>query len=164
MAMLSTRRLEEAAELGQALISGLSGAGLLVVDAELRIQAVGGDAYESTGHGHYVGRLVPDVIPAAAWEVLAPRYRAALGGHVQSFHYDAVSAPTVHSVRIAPIHDGADVVGAMVLSEDITVTVATTRSLSDSERLQRSVLEVLDEGVIVVDLEGGWSRPTTRPA
>ena len=155
MAVLSTRRLEETAELGRALISGLSGAGLLVVDAELRIQAVGGDIYESTGHGHCVGRLVPDVIPAAAWEVLAPRYRAALGGHVQSFHYDALSVPSVHSVRIAPIHDGADVVGTMVLSEDITATVATTRSLSDSERLQRSVLEVLDEGLIAVDLEGG---------
>jgi len=43
MAMLSTRRLEETAELGQALISGLSGAGLLIVDAELVVQAVAGE-------------------------------------------------------------------------------------------------------------------------
>ena len=154
MATLSSRRLEETAELGRALVSGLSGAGLLVADTALRVQAVDGEIYDSLGYEHCVGRLVRDVIPAAAWESLAPRYHAALGGRVQSFHYDAVSVPSVHSVRIAPIHDGADVIGVMVLSEDITATVATTRSLSDSERLQRSVLEVLDEGVIVVDLDG----------
>jgi len=154
MATLSSRRLEETAELGRALVSGLSGAGLLVADAALRVQAIDGEIYDSLGYAHCVGRLIRDVIPAAAWEVLAPRYHAALGGRAQSFHYDAVGVPSAHSVRIAPIHDGADVMGVMVLSEDITATVAATRRLSDSERLQRSVLEVLDEGLVVVDLEG----------
>jgi len=66
MATLSSRRLEETAELGRALISGLPGAGLLIADTALRIQAVDGEIYDSPGYGHCVGRLISDVIPAAA--------------------------------------------------------------------------------------------------
>ena len=42
----------------------------------------------------------------------------------------------------------------MVLAEDMTARISATAQLADSERLQRSVLEVLDEGVIATDPEG----------
>ena len=45
-------------------------------------------------------------------------------------------------------------IGVMVLSQDITERVRTVRQLANNERRQRSVLEVLDEGVIVVGLDG----------
>ena len=42
---LNLQRLEDTAELGRALISRLPGAGLLIVDADLRILLADGDAH-----------------------------------------------------------------------------------------------------------------------
>lgn len=151
---LSARRLQEAADLGCGLISGLSDSELLVLDAELRILAAHGNAFESGGRTGLVGRHVRDVIPGDGWSVLAPRYQAALAGRAQSFTYDAVSQPTTHRLRIAPIHDDGEVVGLMMLSEDITNAVQTTKRLADVERMQRQVLDVLGDGVLVLDPQG----------
>ena len=109
-----------------------------------------------TSPADVVGKRVDDVIPAEAWVRLEPRYRAALAGELQSFDFDfdALGSVTVHALRFAPIRDDADVIGVMVLSQDITARVGAVRQLADSERLQRSVLEVLDEGVVVVGLDG----------
>lgn len=145
------RRLEDAAELGRGLISGLAEAGLVVVDADLRILDAEGDPYKTLDPGELVGRRVRDVIPASAWSTLEPYYRAALSGRAQSFTYDAVSAPSTHQIRIAPIREDGEVVGLMILAENVTDRVRAERALAGSERLQRSVLEVLDEGVVVVD-------------
>lgn len=151
---LSPQRLMETAELGRGLVCRLPGAGLLIVDAELHILVADGDAYQAVDRDGIVGRRVADVVPAAAWEVLEPRYMAALQGNVQSFDYTAVSESSTHSLRLAPIRDEGAVVGVMVLAEDITAKVAMTSQLADSERMQRSVLKVLDEGVIVLDVHG----------
>ena len=120
------RRLLETAELGADLVARTPGAGLLIVDVDLRIQAIDGELYSRLGYEDAVGRPVPDVIPAAAWKVLEPRYRAALAGEPQSFEYDAISDESVYSLRLAPIRDESLVVGLLVLSEDIT---AKMRSL-----------------------------------
>ena len=85
-----------------------------------------------------------------------PRYRGALEGELQSFDFDfdVLGSLTTHALRFAPIRDDAGVIGVMVLSQDITARVTAVRQLADNERLQRSVLEVLDEGVIVVAPDG----------
>ena len=150
---LNLQQLEDTAALGRALISGLPGAGLLILDADLRILLADGDAHQRVDADIH-GRLVWDVLPATAWEELEPRYRAALAGELQTFDFEAATSDTEHAVRIAPIRDGANVIGVMVLTQDITARVTAARQLADSERLQRSVLEVLDEGVIVVGLDG----------
>lgn len=128
--MIASPRLEKAA-LAQSLVDRMPGSGFLVVDSALRIAVMDGDIYAD--YSGCVGRRVPDVIPATAWQVLGPRYRAALDGHVQSFDYEAVGGASVYAVRIAPIRDGAEVIGVMVLTEDITLSVATIKRLTESE-------------------------------
>lgn len=150
MIALSARRLEEAAELGRGLISELTDAGLLVVDSETRILMADGDAYEAVDRNGLLGRRVQDVIPAAAWHVLRPHYAAALAGRAQSFVYEAVSEPTIHQIRMSPIRDDGAVIGLMVIAENVSQEVRAGRRLAGSERLQRSVLEVLDEGILVI--------------
>lgn len=129
-------------------------AGLLIVDRDQRILLADGDALRNLHAGGLVGRRLADVVPAAEWEVLEPRYLAALDGHEQSVEYRAPGESGVHLLRVAPLCDDAAVVGAMVLAQDITAEVGSSRQLAESERSQHSVLEVLDEGVIVVDLQG----------
>ena len=144
MLHLNLQRLEDAAELGRALISGLSGAGLLIVDADLRILLADGDVHRDLP-ADIVGKRVDDVIPAEAWVRFEPRYRAALAGELKTFDFgfDALGSVTVHALRFAPIRDDAGVIGVMVLSQDVTARVTAVQQLADSERLQRSVLEVL---------------------
>ena len=117
MNKLGARRLEEAVELGHGLVAGLSGAGALIVDSQLRILAAEGEAFESLSLDGILGRRVRDVIPAAAWAVFRPRYEAALAGSAQAFDY-AVSTPTAHRIRMAPIHEDEEVLGILVLAED----------------------------------------------
>ena len=112
---LNLQQLEDTAALGRALISGLPGAGLVILDADLRILLAYGDAHQRVGADIH-GRLVWDVVPATAWEELELRYRAALAGELQTFDFEASTSDTEHAVRIAPIRDDAKVIGVMVLS------------------------------------------------
>ena len=66
MLHLNLQRLEDTAELGRALISRLPGAGLLIVDADLRILLADGDVHRDldrrrrrpAGRGRHPGRGV----------------------------------------------------------------------------------------------------------
>ena len=117
---LKLPRLEEAAELGRALIARVPGSGMLMVDPQLRILLAEGDVYRDRDVAHIVGRRIRDLVPASSWEVLEPRYLAAVGGRAQSFEFDATAYGSAHSMRFAPIRDGAAVIGVLVLSQDIT--------------------------------------------
>jgi len=152
---LNLPRLEEAAELGRALIAGVPGSGMLILDPQLRVLLAEGDVYRHRDVSHIVGRRLRDLVPASSWEVLEPRYFAAAEGRAQAFEFDAVIDGSAHSMRLAPIRGGATVIGIFVLSQDITLKATAAAQETDSERLQQSVLEVLDEGVLVLDRAGG---------
>ena len=154
---VEARALNNAVDFGRTLIARLVGSGLLVVDSELRVILAEGDAQRGFDRAAAVGRPVREVLPAPAWDVLEPRYLAALGGSVQRFEYDATDG-TTHSLRFVPVIAEGSVVGVTVISRDITAEVAATRRLEASERLQSSVLNVLDEGILVMDRDGRLLR------
>ena len=131
---LTPERLEQAAELGRGLMSGLPGSGLLIVDADLQMLRISGDGHVDPG---LVGRRVPDVIPAAAWAVVESHYLSALGGKAQSFEYDALGDRGVHAVRLAPLRDDGAVVGVIALSEDITERPGSPRRPTASDSSTR---------------------------
>jgi PAS domain S-box-containing protein len=154
MIKVSLRRLEEAGELGRALVDGIPGAGLLVLDGDFRILLADGEVHGERDHDAFLMHRLSEVVPPGAWETLGPHLVAALGGEAQSFEYEVVGKPSWHWLRLAPIRDAGAVIGVLVRSQDITTQVSTHRMLADSERLKSSVLSVLDEGVVVVDLDG----------
>ncbi|HYI38281.1 MAG TPA: EAL domain-containing protein [Thermoleophilaceae bacterium] len=151
MTRLATRRLDEAVELGHGLVAGLAGAGALIVDVDLHILAAEGEAFGGLAYTDIIGRRVRDVVPSAAWDVLEPRYGAALTGQVQAFDYAAVTTLTTHRLRMAPIQDEGAVIGLMVLAEDVTEERHAAERLAESLRMQESVLDVMDEGIVVLD-------------
>lgn len=147
---IGARRLQEAAALGHGLVQGLSDYGVLVVDTEVRILCAEGSAYDPVARDGLVGRLVTDVIPEAAWRVLEPRYTAGLAGHPQAFAYDAIRAPSHYWLRMAPVEEDGEVIGLLVISENVTEQHRSAARLVDSGRMQQSVLDVLDEGILVL--------------
>ena len=154
---LDLGRLAESAELGRALIDRLPGAGLIVVDRNLRVLLLEGDAYRTYDRETAVGRTLPEIMPASAWSVLTPHYRAALAGRTQSFEYHSSDGARVWAVRMSAIRDtaaGAAVAGVMVLVEEVTARSKAEELIHAGERLQQSIVEVLSEGVVVVGLDG----------
>ena len=151
---LDLGHLEQSGELARALIAGLPGSGLLVIDVKMRIVLIDGDTHASLDRDETLMRPLPDAIPTPAWETLRPRFLAAIEGEAQSFEYDAVSDHSTHWIRLAPIRDDGVLVGVLALSQNITEIVAATRRVEASARLQSSVLAALDEGVVALDLEG----------
>jgi PAS domain S-box-containing protein len=149
----SVQRMRESGAVSRTLMDGLDRAGLMVVDTDLRVVSVEGYVYRGPAMQALVGRLLADVVPAVRWEVLLPRYRAAFRGEAQFFELSAAELGTTHSVWMAPVHEGSEVVGVMVFSRDITRETTTTAALGAGERRHRAVLEALDDGVLVTDLE-----------
>ena len=127
------------------------GGGLLIVDADLRVLLIDGNAHLDPG---LVGRRAPDVFRGEAWTTLEPRYRGALDGEAESSYQNMVGEPPVQRLRMAPIRDGGAVVGVMVLSGDAVAGVTNGNSLPEGEYHQQSVLDLLEEGVIVLDAQG----------
>jgi len=151
---ISPKRMEEAAEAGRALVAGLPGAGLIIVDTEMRIRLVDGDGHDTLTHQGSLGRLMPDVIPAAAWSVIEPHYRRALAGLAQSFVCTELGTRLECVLRMAPIRDRCDVVGVTVLTEDAAGLTHLPPPRAETEPMQHAVLEVMEEGVVVVSPQG----------
>jgi PAS domain S-box-containing protein len=118
--MTTADPLELAGELGRGLMAGDDGASLLIVDQDLCLVLADGGACRSLDHSGPSGRRLRDVLPAEAWKILGPRFRAALGGEPQSFEYDASDDQSSHWVRLVPVGDGCGVVGVMALTQDVT--------------------------------------------
>jgi PAS domain S-box-containing protein len=153
-------RLKAAGELARDLVSGIPGAGLLIVDADLRVLLSDGHAPCAGDADAALGRCLDEVVPAAAWKILRPRYLAALAGRPQRFVYAAVSEPTVYRVRLSPISEDSVVVGLLLLSQDITAQ----QQGADARNLLQSTLDSLPARIAVIDDQGtilvtnrGWT-------
>jgi len=157
MISLDLDRLPETAKLGRALIDGLPGAGMVIVDRELHLLLLEGDAYADFDAGAMLGRPLSHTLTADAWKILEPRYAAALAGRTQAFEYGSSDGARVWSVRMSPIDDDADghgVAGVLVLVDELTDRVAMETRAQAGERLQRSIIETLSEGVVVLGSTG----------
>jgi PAS domain S-box-containing protein len=154
---LDLERTAGAAEFGRALVDGVPSAGFVIADRELRVLVLEGDLYAGFDRDRALGRTVEETVAPESWTILEPRYRAALTGRTQSFEYRTADGPRYWSVRMSPIREPAGldhVSGVLVLIEEVTARVRSEEGRRDSERLQRSVVEVLSEGVIVVGVQG----------
>jgi PAS domain S-box-containing protein len=149
----SVKRMHETGAVSRTLLRGLARAGLLVADADLRVVSVEGDIYRDGIGAAMLGRLLADVVPYERWEVLRPHYRSALRGERGYVELEVREQGTTVALWITPVRERGAVVGVMVFSRDITEETTTKAALAGSERRHRAVLEALDEGVIVTDLE-----------
>ena len=153
MSALTNPLVSQAVRFSRALTSDLPGSGFLVVDTELCLVHSEGDAHLVLDRETTIGRHVRDVIPAAAWKVLQVHYAVALAGITRRLEYEATNG-TTHALQFVPVPGEVQPAGVVVLSRDITAEVEVRRRLEASEQLQASVLDELDEGILVVDREG----------
>ena len=110
-----------------------------------------------------VGRLLPDLMPAASWEVLRDPYEAAVQGRTTRF--DLPWEKSVYSVHVAPfVLPGGDP-GALAVAHTVTrerrleaSVVERTDHAASSDELFRAVFDSVPVGVTVVGPDGRWLR------
>jgi PAS domain S-box-containing protein len=115
---------------------------VLVVDMQLRVIHVEGDAFARHGMRTtgWSGRLLRELLPPDAAAVLLPRYRAALDGAPQFFDLVSHDATRTYQVQMAPVRDAQGAVSSVVaVMQDMTEHRRVASELARSEaRLQEA--------------------------
>ena len=139
------------------LVHSLPNSAVVTFDHDLKFTFGAGEAIAPDLRGNIVGRSLNEVWPTFA-TALAPRYRATLGGHPQSFELASEDGHS-HWVQMAPLRDAAGVIdGGMVLTQDITPLKEAQRELSNAEERFRTAFEQAPIGMGLISPDGRYLR------
>ena len=143
-----------------AALAALPGGVMIAVDTDLRVLLCEGELLARHGHDpeQLIGRLLADVIPADDYEVLEPEYRAALRGEMRSLEHCAGRTKTWHQIHLAPLREGDDVVGVIVLSQDITAKKRADDELRSVTNRFETAFAAAPIGMALVGLDGRFLR------
>lgn len=160
---LDLGRTSELRMYGDALLAGVQGGVLFVLDRDLRIRMAAGDELTrlNLAPASIEGRLAADTLPS--WERLRSHCDAALAGQTANFTFRRGDTP--YSVHAAPLIDGGETIGVLVsartLAEEERLTSvidARDASARDSAKLLATAFDRAPIGMSIVDLEGRWLR------
>ncbi|MFA9430719.1 PAS domain S-box protein [Egicoccus sp. AB-alg2] len=140
----------------QALLARLPDVAVLAYDRDLRFTAAGGPGLEAQGWdpAELLGRRLEELVSPN--DELAVRYRAALAGETQSFHYHGVRRPErTNAVDIVPLRGaGGEVIGGLVVARDVTDELERMAALTRSEQRLRQLTETAGDMLALYDLDG----------
>lgn len=104
------------------LVEHLPDAIVSLYDQELRCRAVEGPMLERQGIDpeQFLGRTLAENVPAANVDVLRTPIEAALGGCAGRVEYESERTGAVYDVDVVPYERGGEVIGAFLVSRDVT--------------------------------------------
>ena len=147
------------------LAANLPHTSVLVVDRDLRFILVEGAGLLAEGYDprRMEGQLLQDTVPPEVYARLKPFYTAAIDGEESSF--DSVGSRTgaIFAVKTRPLRDDTGrIVGAMVLSEDVTAEREARAELEQARAIRDAVLTASPDVTIVTDVETGTVKWASR--
>jgi two-component system cell cycle sensor histidine kinase/response regulator CckA len=150
---------EEDTSLFRALSDNVSDV-VMVVDRDLRFAFAGGGGLNGSGWApeQIVGRVLADIVSPARYALLAPRYEAALRGEPQQFALEAEVGSGRYRVRIVPHVRGGAVVGAIAISQDLSLIIDAAERERRLGAQFRLAFEQSPVGVALVGLDGAWVK------
>jgi PAS domain S-box-containing protein len=151
---------------GRAVIAAVPGAGVVVVDRDLRVELADGAELRRQGldTAAIEGHLLSDVLAPALWVQMRAAYEAALRGETRTF--DVAWEAMSYVVHVSPLRTAeGSVAGAVAVSRSVTEqrrleaeVSAHGASARDAERLLATAFDRAPIGMSVVDLDGRWLR------
>lgn len=144
-----------------AALAALPNAAIFAVDRDLRLilaegQALARHGYESAA---LYGRLLEDVIQSPeSYAELEPEYRAALEGRPRSLEHSSSDGSKWYWTQIAPLEEDGEVVGAVAVSQDITVRRTADDELRAVTMQFETAFAAAPIGMTLVSLDGRFMR------
>jgi len=158
LARLAERSLAASESRYRALVEGLPGTAVFLIDAGLRLEFAAGRPLRGgwTTPSQLIGERAGAILPEPDGVRVAEACAAALAGEECSF--DAVSAEHGYAVwlRTSPLRsgDGPEVVGAMLIAQDIRARIDSEREIEEAQERFRRAFDDAPIGMAVADLEG----------
>lgn len=147
----SLRRSEAAYRL---LAHHLPDMAVLMFDNDMRYNIAEGPVLAATGYSREAveGKTAREVLPAASYEILAPLYEATLKG--QPTVMERAFRGRDYVTHLVPIYDELrQIVGGMVVSQDVTARKQAEEALRASEERFRSIAENASDLIVLVNNE-----------
>ncbi len=141
------------------LVRNLPDSAIIMFDQTMRYTLAEGPFLERAGYQKekVVGRLPADIMSSASVEALTPLYRAALAG--ETTVVERAVGDLVHFTRILPVRNEVDeVIGGMILAQDVTQQRKIEAKLRESEEQYRSLFENSLDAVMLTDTDGKIHR------
>ncbi|MDV8024947.1 putative bifunctional diguanylate cyclase/phosphodiesterase [Rhodococcus sp. IEGM 1330] len=150
------------------LAANLPHTSVFIVDSDLRFVLVEGADLVTEGYDPHrmEGQLLRDTVSPEAYARLEPHYLSALAGDESSF--DTVSPRTgaIFQVKTRSLRDSSgQIIGAMVLSEDVTAEREATAALEQARAFRDAVLTASPDVTTVTDVATGrvtWASRSLR--
>ncbi len=142
----------------RALAESLPGAGVLVLDTQLRIMYAEGNLFARLGVDVRAqeGTQLQDWAGPDRWVGLAPRYEAALAGEPQSFEQWERAGVRVYSIEITPVRDeDGEVSTLLAVFQEVTEHAKVVQALERSETRLRVAERMVGLGSFERDLATG---------
>ncbi|MGU3435011.1 putative bifunctional diguanylate cyclase/phosphodiesterase [Actinomycetes bacterium M1A6_2h] len=138
---------------------------VFVMDLDLRFVLVEGAGLVDEGYDPRLmeGRLLKDLITAERWAELEPHYRAAVAGDESEFDSTSERTGRIFRARALPLRDESEhVVGALVLSEDVTEERKARAALESAQAFRDAVLTVSPDVTTITDAVSGEETWASR--
>jgi len=153
---LAERALASSERRYRALVDGLPGTAVFLAKGDLRLEFAAGRPLHdgSTPPCDLLGTHVGELLPAPESDQLVEACTAALDGEEHSF--DIVSAEHGYALWLhtSPLRSEDGRIGAMLIAQDISARVATTREIGEAQERFRRAFDDAPIGMAVAGLDG----------
>jgi diguanylate cyclase (GGDEF)-like protein/PAS domain S-box-containing protein len=149
-----------AEQISLSLLRTLPAFSALVFDRELRYVLAGGHALEHEGLSarELEGMPADEVLVGERWETYEPLYRAALKGETRSLEVWSGDDTRCYQVEVGPLRDGAEVIGGVAISRDITPRKHAEEARRHAQERFELLFEHAPIGMALITPEGRWVR------
>ncbi|CAB4927304.1 unannotated protein [freshwater metagenome] len=133
---------------------------ILVYDRGLVVRAAHGGLLARTPRGRegLVGRHLDEVLPPATYAGLAERAAAALRGRGGELDVHSATGDRHYRITVNPVHDGADVVGCMSVTRDVTAQHRDAGLLRELSDVFETTFDRSPAGQALLSPDGRWLR------
>jgi diguanylate cyclase (GGDEF)-like protein/PAS domain S-box-containing protein len=143
----------------RALVHGLPGTTVLLVDRELNLEFASGKPLTAgaTSPGELIGTHVRELLPAPLRFEVAAACSAALAGEERGFDMVSAEHGIALWVRTSPLRDdGDEIAGAMLIAQDVHERVDREREIGEAQERFRRAFEDAPIGMAVATLDGNY--------
>jgi diguanylate cyclase (GGDEF)-like protein/PAS domain S-box-containing protein len=151
----------------RAAVQSLPHVSVLMVDTDLRYRAAVGAALGAHGYepSDILGRLAIEVLPAAAFERIGPRFQRALQGETVTDIVHSVDGRGVYETTYGPAVEDGVVIGGIAVVRDITVEHRALAELAATDELHQTLMSNVSDVITLTTVDDGrytWVSPSSE--